>query len=216
MIIEAIILTKSSKNGGYCVAGIETSTGKWIRFVSNNEATAGAIDERDMRCSNGAICCPLDVVQVKVREARPSAYQPENFLIDDNCCWQHVGTASLQDVLYLHPCENEEFLYGTTDPYINECVIESLHRSLILVEVSNFTIWRSGFQERLRSKARFSYNGHLYNDISVTDPAFYNVPDFTHFNRAFLVVSLPGAGFSGELFEGMRFYKFVAKIFPAE
>lgn len=99
---------------------------------------------------------------------------------------------------------------------MEQCVIESLHRSLILVEVSNFTIWRSGFQERLRSKARFSYNGHLYNDISVTDPAFYNVPDFTHFNRAFLVVSLPGAGFSGELFEGMRFYKFVAKIFPAE
>lgn len=30
---EVAILTKSSKFGGYCVAGVDINTGEWVRFV---------------------------------------------------------------------------------------------------------------------------------------------------------------------------------------
>lgn len=41
---KVILLTKSLKNGGYCVAGIDYYTGQWIRLVSGNQETKGALE----------------------------------------------------------------------------------------------------------------------------------------------------------------------------
>ena len=43
---EVAILTKSSKYKGYCVAGIDVNTGEWVRFVSDNEQTHGALSAK--------------------------------------------------------------------------------------------------------------------------------------------------------------------------
>ena len=37
------ILTMSSKNGGYCVAGVDVNNGNWIRLVSDVVYTHGAL-----------------------------------------------------------------------------------------------------------------------------------------------------------------------------
>ena len=50
---EVIILTKSIKRGGYCVAGIDANTGEWIRIVSDDEYTEHAVLDSHMRISNG-------------------------------------------------------------------------------------------------------------------------------------------------------------------
>ena len=38
---KIIILTKSKKHSGYCVAGIDYETGEWIRLVSSDSETGG-------------------------------------------------------------------------------------------------------------------------------------------------------------------------------
>ena len=50
---KIIILTKSKKHSGYCVAGIDYETGEWIRLVSSDLETEGAVPCEDLQCSNG-------------------------------------------------------------------------------------------------------------------------------------------------------------------
>lgn len=207
------VLTKSSKNKGFCVAGIDVETGEWIRLISKNANTDGAISEEDMRYKDGDFCVPLDVINVEVKGAVPSIYQPENYLIDDRYYWEKCGECSIDDILSAHPFENDTFLYGNTEPYIDDTTAKSLNKSLVLIEVSDLAIHKIGPEGNQKTKASFMYNGRCYNWISVTDPLFYNVPDLTQYSSAYLIVSLPGRGFSSDKFDGVRFYKFVAKIF---
>lgn len=71
---KVILLTKSLKNGGYCVAGIDYYTGQWIRLVSGNQETKGALE----KC--GVPYKPLDIVIVDNITPMPIQYQPENYL----------------------------------------------------------------------------------------------------------------------------------------
>ena len=63
---EVAILTRSSKFRGYCVAGIDLNTGEWVRFVSNDTQTHGALSRSDITYEDGSICNPLDIVLVDV------------------------------------------------------------------------------------------------------------------------------------------------------
>ena len=47
--VEMVVLTKSAKNGGHCVAGIDVDTGNWVRLVSNDLNTHGALSDQDMQ-----------------------------------------------------------------------------------------------------------------------------------------------------------------------
>ena len=77
-----VVLTKSAKNGGHCVAGIDVDTGNWVRLVSNDLNTHGALSDQDMQYQDRSYCTPLDIVSVPIIKACPSQYQPENILID--------------------------------------------------------------------------------------------------------------------------------------
>lgn len=63
---KVAILTRSSKFGGYCVAGVDLNTGEWVRFVSSDAQTHGALSRRDITYEDRSICNPLDVVLVDV------------------------------------------------------------------------------------------------------------------------------------------------------
>ena len=58
MIREVAILTMSSKNHGFCVAGIDLDNGEWIRLVSDDVDTHGALRKEDVRYSDGGYCKP--------------------------------------------------------------------------------------------------------------------------------------------------------------
>lgn len=45
-----IILTKSIKHGGFCVAGIDTDNGEWIRLISSDANSEHAVPYQDMVC----------------------------------------------------------------------------------------------------------------------------------------------------------------------
>ena len=88
--IDVVILTKSSKNGGYCVAGIDVNNSKWVRLVSSDIESHGALFNQDMQYRNNTFCNLLDVVRVPVLRKDPSEHQPENILIDEEEYWEKL------------------------------------------------------------------------------------------------------------------------------
>lgn len=64
MKMRFIMLTKSSKNGKYCVAGIDAASGEWIRLVTDDKATDDAVADDDLECTNGRIAEILDEIEV--------------------------------------------------------------------------------------------------------------------------------------------------------
>lgn len=205
-VIEVAILTKSSKNGGYCVAGIEIKSGRWVRLVSSDAESHGALSNENMQYQDRSTCQVLDIVKVPIIRSVPSTYQPENVLIDEHKYWGKVGRMSVEQLLNLHPAEKHSYLLGNAYRYITEDAIDTVGHSLVLVQVSNLVITHP---EVRKTRADFIYRGTVYRDMSVTDRDFYNAPDNTSIKNAILVMSLPDAPISERWY-----YKFVAKIFP--
>lgn len=207
---KVAILTKSSKFKGFCVAGIDLDTGEWVRFVSDDIQTHGALSRYDITYEDGSICKPLDVVLVDVLEAVPLEHQSENYLIDPSKYWQRIGTCELSDVFEVHSPEVQPYLYGNLSPFVNGTEIEQIGYSLTLIKVSSFTINQTtNMDGKPKTKASFIYNGKWYSNMAVTDPSYYSVPNGTKFANAYLVVSLPATPFPGDCY-----YKFLAQIFP--
>ena len=207
---EIAILTKSSKHGGFCVAGIDLDNGEWVRLVSSDMRTHGALSWQDITYKDKTICAPLDVVLVDIVEATPLALQPENHLIDSSKYWEKTGKCTLSDVLNVHPAEIRPYLYGNLSPFVDDGEINDIGYSLTLIRVSSLTINQTtNTYNKPKTKASFIYNGKWYNNMSVTDPDFYSVPNGTKINSAYLVVSLPDTPFPENCY-----YKFVAQIYP--
>jgi hypothetical protein len=203
-VIEVAILTKSSKNGGYCVAGIETTSGNWIRLVSSEIKSHGALSNQNMKCQDRSVCQVLDVVRVPVLRPAPNDHQPENILIDEDRFWEKVGYLSVDELLTLHPAENHPNLLGNIYPYITEERIGTVGRSLILVEVYNLVI---SHPNETSTKASFNYKFNQYDNIAVTDWDYRHAD--ANFDKAILVMSLPDIPYNER-----RYYKFIAKVFP--
>lgn len=206
--IEAVILTKSAKNGGYCVAGIDVQTSEWVRFVSNDDTSHGALFNQDMQYEDGSYCEILDVVRIPILDNVPSEHQPENVLIDDEKYWEKTRALSIPELLEIHPPEQHFLLLGNQYAYITEERIGIVGHSLILIRVNNLVITHP---YEHTTKATFDYNFDTYEKMSITDPAFYNTPDQTNIGEAILVISLPDAPY-----QERRYYKFIAKIFPTK
>ena len=168
----AVILTKSYKNGGYCVAGIDVNTGGWIRFVSSNMATHGAVTEEMMSYKDNSCCKIGDIVKVQVIGPAPTPHQPENYLIDEDYYWKKEGEMNLDGLLNLHNCENAyyPFIFQDSWSYIEDNALGEVDQSLVMVEVSQLTINPVYNGAPVTGKCEFLYRGHWYKYMSVTDP----------------------------------------------
>ena len=91
--MRVILLTKSGKFGGACVAGFAPETGRLVRFVS--EAESG----KEIPFPQLQGIEPLDVVEVKTLKECPLGPQSENVLVPP-FAFQKVGTyeGSLEDL----------------------------------------------------------------------------------------------------------------------
>lgn len=204
MELNVLILTMSSKYKKYCVVGIDIDNGKWVRLVSNDEKSHGALSKKNILYRNNTICKPLDIVTVSIIKDKPLKYQPENVLIDCDSPWNKIRSIDIHELIKFHEPEKHDFIFGDTCPYIKEWVIQRVGSSVVLVEVYNLNIYHT--LDR-KTKAKFTYNGKAYNNISVTDPEYYDSEPYK-IEKAFLVVSLPDSPYNG------NYYKFIAKIFP--
>lgn len=202
MTKDIVILTKSAKHGKFCVAGIELKTGKWIRLVSSDDDTDGALSNNDMRLLNGGFCEPLDLVRVEIEKAVPEKCQTENHLVVYGKRWVKLDELTIEEIMKVHAPTNRPYIFGNNLPYING--IDYMTYSLVLAEVSKLKMYYNELGSR---KVNFEYNSKKYSGISMTDPDYYDLQEH-EFEKAYIVVSIPNNDYNG------KYYKFVAKVFP--
>jgi len=102
---EIIVLAKSWKRSGYCIAGIDTETGNWVRIITDDASIQHAVTEEDMRYENGTCPHVYDVVRIECIGHTPNHYQPENYTMDKSYFWRRVGQVNINDVIDIHPAE---------------------------------------------------------------------------------------------------------------
>lgn len=223
MFKKLIILTKSRKHGGYCIAGVDIHTGEWIRIISDDiESSTDEITERQLTYINGQVVDILNIVKVKCKEFKPYYYQPENYVLDSSTQFTKLGEASLRDVLNIHGFEKKDFIYFNSDYRVENSFINNMDDknkySLVLIKVTNPSVnvsvkpWSSCGEKSVTLS--FFYNHYHYNYFRITDDDFaseYHENECgnyqLHGNYA-LVISL------GELYKiNSSHYKLIAKIF---
>lgn len=177
-----VILAKSFKGGGYCLAGRELLTtskptvGSWIRPVSNTQR--GEIHEHHFHLTGTESINVLDVVRVPVLDNKPIPGQPENMQILESMRWQRIGRlpGSLVDVCVEHPPHLWHHAGSSAD--ILPAAFDGadfVSQSLYLIKPQNLHIrlshgwndFKGDFERRIF--ALFDYNGQSYC-LSVTDP----------------------------------------------
>lgn len=205
--VEMVVLTKSSKFSGYCVAGIDINTKQWIRLTTSNSNTQGALLPKEISYKEGKECQVLDVILITVLEDIGDEIQPENVLIDTSQPIVYRKKYTIEDVLKIHKPETSEYIFGNKYNYITDVAIWKLTSSLILVEVDDLEIKHMKNNDgQIKTKADFEYMFESYQNLSVTDPEFYSVTDGTLYDKAYLVISI-GTNYNG------KYYKFISKIF---
>lgn len=205
--ITFLLLGKSIKNGGKCVGGFDCKTGKWVRLITNDQQSHGAVADKYLVYEDGRPCQLLDIMQVPILGAANDELQPENLLLDTSRTLRFIKRVTLEDALKIHPAETKNDILGNKYSYITEKRVGQIGYSLIIVKVNDLLIKHVKNNEgKDKTKADFIYRSSKYENVSVTDPNFYRVPNETKYKEAYLVVSI-GAPY------GERYYKFIAAIY---
>lgn len=203
---QFVLMTRSYKYGGYCVAGFDAETGRWMRLVASEDPAKSEIPKAVFEGFDF-----LDILKVEVRSLPPCLCQTENFLLDMKIPPVRIGNfpfARLLDKLFL---SGENLLFGNARAYLSEREIADMPYSLALVKADRVHLGYYRDEEgKKRFPCKFFYRGTEYSDITVTDPV-YRVDalageDFPH---ALIVVSLPAVPYKNG-----KYYKFAARILP--
>lgn len=205
--MRMIIMTESSKFGGRCVAGINIENGEWVRLVTDDEDTHGAVSPSNLMTADNKMCRILDVVDVPIIKKCGNSIQPENVLMDTSKHITKVRKASIKEVLQIHPAEQHTYVLGNPYSFLSEQMVHNVGHSLTLVDVDDLVINQVTTPEgKNKTKASFKYNGIEYNHVSVTDPTLYSSEDGTEIGKAILVVSI-GTPYNS------KYYKFVSGVY---
>lgn len=108
MIKQICVLTKSLKDRNYCVAGIELSTGKWIRLVTSKDGDAfpkNLLDDQKVK--------EFTLIDVAVTKHVPCGIQTENWQIDEDESLDKVKFTSATLIISIpaHPFGENELYY---------------------------------------------------------------------------------------------------------
>lgn len=166
---EVIILTKSDKNGGYCVAGIDIATGNFIRIVSEDIVSEHALFDNHLiyRGSHEYVDI-MDVVKVKLKGKDNCWYQPENYVIQGNNSFEKIRVANKDEI--------RDYLMDLDYVFYNDekCVTPELIRefrdkySLVIFKVDKLKLWLDN-RNNQKLLANFEYNNVEYSYINITD-----------------------------------------------
>lgn len=204
-----IILACSPKFNKYCVAGFNITTGKMVRLVTDKNGDA--LDANQLNASNkNSIISPLDYIEVPIIGTAPLKAQSENILIDLNSNMRWIMRLNLNMILQTCPLDNLKYSYifGNNNHYLTRNQLTAIDHSLVMVEVNNLKIYNNSWN---KTKANFTYNGILYQNMSVTDSIFDNPILHGNYGNAILVISMPVTYAN----DG-NYYKLIAKIFPKD
>lgn len=168
MTKDIIILTKSDKRMGYCVAGIDRRTGEWVRVVSSNDSTEHAVPDQDLICDNGQTVDIYDIVEIDFIRAVPTDVQPENYLYNETVQWKMQGKSNLEEVLRIHGYDYTEYVFGNTVHRLEQDEVHLAGQSLLLLNVGQPQYNVKTFPDRKVLQMNFSYNNNRYSFLKVT------------------------------------------------
>ncbi|CEO39117.1 dual OB domain-containing protein [Photobacterium kishitanii] len=185
--IVMVLLAKSYKPGGRCIAGRrvkfigdkKVALGDWVRPVANDGTGKGALT-RDMYIyEDGTEARVLDIVEVPIVRAFPLDGQPENHVVDENKKWKKIGNLNGDSIL--KATEKVASIWNDTTTESNKVTAEYdeqglVLQSLCLIQPKNFMVTLSNeyddYEGEYKKKivASFNYLDVSYANISVTCP----------------------------------------------
>ena len=208
--MKLVVLTKSAKHGGFCVAGINLYKNKnWFaRIVKNDDGDA--VTDEDIAGAK-----PLDIIEVFVKGNKKKYNQTENFPIDFNADTP-VKIISKETVDYVKDLYNKELFehigfFGNSKKSLTEEEIDNLNpkHSLSVIKVSSLRIYKN---DHNKIKAELYFENEIAGDVSMTDPDYYSKNYPIEIGEAILIVSLSAEPYVKND-KNYGYPKFIAKIF---
>lgn len=234
-----VVLAKSYKPGGWCIAGKEVTKiennqvtlGHWIRPVSNNDLNHNAITSDICRYSDGSEVKVLDIVTIPISSHSPVVGQPENYTVDDSKIWKKISILSAKSISSLVDSCEDIWLEdgGETDKVssIYEMAV-GISQSLYLIKPTELLVTLSNqyndYTEEFKKKitSSFNYNNQYYENISITDPAIRKAlsRQYPNDGEKNIIMALKNGdnytlcmSLSPQFGDAMKHYKLVATIF---
>lgn len=164
---KIIILTKSKKHSGYCVAGIDYETGEWIRLVSSDSETEGAVPWEDLQYSNGETLEVYDIIMCRLLRKCGTIVQPENCLYDETVKWEKVGKSNFDEVIKIHGYDSVDYVFENEDTKLPADWRFSGNPSLCLLKVKDASIWVKTFEDK-KISLNFTYDDIQYKYMSIS------------------------------------------------
>ncbi len=167
-MVQMICLANSWRENGRCIAGINTSTGTWIRPTFHRGATIPELRTK----LQGRFLEPLDILSIPVvAPKRRTKYQRENVTIN-SWSWSLVGRAAAKNLLRY--CTTESQLLHSPHKVVDPATMEALPpekwASLELVHARNARFVRDS-RKADRWDVRFStIPGGIEYFLRLTDP----------------------------------------------
>ncbi|HPD14238.1 MAG TPA: hypothetical protein PLE19_04780 [Planctomycetota bacterium] len=166
---DLIILANSRKMGNRCIAGIDASSGEWVRpcFGAGEEGIPWPVRQVD-----GVEPKLLDVISIPLADDGPHRdIQPENCTLLEGA-WRRVGEAKTKDVR--RHVQKTGFVLHDAHSHIPVSALRRLHEadraSLCLVE-AHVEFTTEGTRRGKRVNAAFTFGCYTYC-LPVTDFEF--------------------------------------------
>ncbi len=220
---QIIVLARSRKIGGICLAGIDTSNGQWVRLVSNDARTDHAIPSCNMRDNNsGQIIQLLDVISANCIKKQEDYIHPENWIADTDRGFHVLRKSGMDEVLKLHPCDDYPTVYGNIYSKVSKTNWETYIKryekphSLMLIRVDRKKLYNN---EDMGDKVvvLFDYNGDTIKWLSLTDGHEMDhkvkSDEYGFDEDTYLVISI-GKPYQASNDREEYYYKFVASVIP--
>lgn len=171
-----VCLANSRKPDGRCVAGklyAQGNFGAWLRPISVRDGEE--LSEQERHISKGVEPALLDIMEFMVTKHKPSAHQPENFLINPQYKFKHIGSVNIEELMKVVDKPTNIWIMGYQSKTFgkNDLVppnrISEVTNSLFLINPHTFTIQVVQGTYSLQVRGQFSYLGAEYN-LRITDP----------------------------------------------
>lgn len=214
---HVICLANSPKEGARCIAGLELSSGKMVRPVS--ESTSQAIPN-DWAILNGKTIQPLDVVDIPFKKGDAVIpFQMENRFCDEN--WKYIESRKTEELIPF--CESDASVLHTSNSdaiperyFKLKRLSQSKWKSLQLIRAKNILLHKD---DSGRWQAMFHTQSHHKYDLRITDEYYIErnqIQNNMSINDCLLLLSLskPWRHRCAPKENPLKCYKLVAGIIP--
>ena len=188
--VQVVILSKSYKNGGRCIAGKvceyvgenTVSLLEWTRpvLIDADGNAIGPITESEYQYTSGGYLQVLDIAHIPKLEDCTVSGQPDNFVVERRKKWAKHSHFRADCVFKIVEKPADIWLDAATQTnkvtraYVKEGrVTQSLYlirpESLRVTLSNKYNEWKKRYDKK--ALASFRYNNVLYEDISITCPA---------------------------------------------